>query len=214
MATLSLRDTDCWTEQSYYNARQNVNPYPSALDDLWSLSFDFNPLSFPSFASPWNASPQAKMMPATMPRIPALDCKSSFHPRNALIIATLVPPSPSETSSSISTDLSPSPEPVTTRVVCDVPLLAPRPLPYHSPTFLQFDLLPDSDEDLSHPPYTHRPSKRKRDDDSHPSENLRMKRHAGVDRWAARVHRQAWCGTLATQGHSHVYPGTRRHRLR
>ncbi|KAH8102369.1 hypothetical protein DFH11DRAFT_1522171, partial [Phellopilus nigrolimitatus] len=38
---------------------------------------------------------------------------------------------------------------------CDVPLVAPRPLPFASPTFLQFDSLPDEDEDLSFPPYTH-----------------------------------------------------------
>ncbi|KAH7889907.1 hypothetical protein F5I97DRAFT_1784217, partial [Phlebopus sp. FC_14] len=67
-------------------------------------------------------------------------------------------PSPSDTCSSISTDMTP---PDTIRVVCDLPVLAPRPLPYHSPTFLHFDL-PDTDEDLSHPPYTHRPHRRKR----------------------------------------------------
>lgn len=43
-------------------------------------------------------------------------------------------------------------------VVCDVPLLAPRPLPFTPPAFLQFEL-PDVDEDLSFPPYTY--SKRK-----------------------------------------------------
>ncbi|KAG0705374.1 hypothetical protein DFH29DRAFT_294987 [Suillus ampliporus] len=113
-----------------------------------------------------------------------------------------VPPSPSETSSSLSTDLLP------VRVICNVPLIAPRPLPYHSPTFLQFDL-PDPDEDLSHPPYTNRPSKRKRndDDDQLDSLNLRLKRHAGVQRWVAGVH-------SGTQGRSHVYSGTRRDRFR
>ena len=54
-----------------------------------------------------------------------------------------------------------SPPPV--HVVCTAPLVAPKPLPYHSPTFLQFDL-PDDDEDLSHPPYCSRPHKRKRQD--------------------------------------------------
>ncbi|KAI0094001.1 hypothetical protein BDY19DRAFT_290517 [Irpex rosettiformis] len=61
----------------------------------------------------------------------------------------------------------PSPDPQFVHVVCNAPLLAPKPLPYHSPTFLQFDL-PDDDEDLSHPPYVSRPHKRKRvveDDD-------------------------------------------------
>jgi len=46
--------------------------------------------------------------------------------------------------------------------VCDVPLLAPRPVPYTSPTFLQFDYLPEDDEDLSYPPYTHSRKHRKR----------------------------------------------------
>ena len=81
-------------------------------------------------------------------------------------IAPPVPPSPTDTSSSATSDLSaPSPRPSPPQlVICNAPLVAPRPLPYHSPTFLQFDLLPDVDEDLSHPPYTKRASKRKRDD--------------------------------------------------
>ncbi|TEB35966.1 hypothetical protein FA13DRAFT_1727527 [Coprinellus micaceus] len=43
-------------------------------------------------------------------------------------------------------------------VVCHAPLVSPIPLPFHSPRFLEFDLLPDIDEDLSHPPYTSRQS--------------------------------------------------------
>ncbi|KAL1683605.1 hypothetical protein EV122DRAFT_273257 [Schizophyllum commune] len=76
-----------------------------------------------------------------------------------------LPPSPTDTSSSATSDLSaPSPRPSPPQlVICNAPLVAPRPLPYHSPTFLQFDL-PDDDEDLSHPPYTKRASKRKRED--------------------------------------------------
>ncbi|KAI0341843.1 hypothetical protein BDW22DRAFT_1346116 [Trametopsis cervina] len=59
-----------------------------------------------------------------------------------------------------------TPKPSVVHVICNAPLLAPKPLPYHSPTFLHFDL-PDDDEDLSHPPYVSRPHKRKRasDDD-------------------------------------------------
>ncbi|KAM5539009.1 hypothetical protein V8D89_007232 [Ganoderma adspersum] len=69
----------------------------------------------------------------------------------------------SDTSSVVSrdSDLSPSPVPEVAEVICNAPLVAPIPLPYHSPTFLLYDL-PDEDEDLSHPPYTHRPHKRKR----------------------------------------------------
>ncbi|KIM57601.1 hypothetical protein SCLCIDRAFT_1219275 [Scleroderma citrinum Foug A] len=80
--------------------------------------------------------------------------------------------------------------------VCDVPVLAPRPLPYHSPTFLQFDL-PDTDEDLSHPPYTHRPAKRKRtddgdqihDDDLPPPPPAKRRAHQ-IHAWRSRVHRE------------------------
>ncbi|KAF9072927.1 hypothetical protein BDP27DRAFT_371479 [Rhodocollybia butyracea] len=75
------------------------------------------------------------------------------------------PSSPSDNGSSASSDLSltPPPRPQSLHVICNAPLIAPKPLPYHSPTFLKFELLPDLDEDLSHPPYTQRPSKRKRE---------------------------------------------------
>ncbi|GLB35114.1 hypothetical protein LshimejAT787_0206790 [Lyophyllum shimeji] len=77
------------------------------------------------------------------------------------------PPSPSDTSSTSSTDLS---SPQSVHVVCNAPLVAPIPLPYHSPRFLQFDL-PDIDQDLSHPPYTRRSSKRKRASDDLPDQD-------------------------------------------
>lgn len=59
-----------------------------------------------------------------------------------------------------------------------VPLHAPRPLPYSSPTFLQFNL-PDIDEDLSFPPYTtpHKKRRFRRDDDLSPSD---MNMHANT----------------------------------
>ncbi|KAG9318264.1 hypothetical protein JVU11DRAFT_346 [Chiua virens] len=90
---------------------------------------------------------------------------------------------PSSPLSDISLDIEPI------RVVCNVPLLAPRPLPYHSPTFLQFDL-PDTDEDLSHPPYTHRPPKRKRDFDDDPQPQ--PKRRTGNHRWRSRPTARPW----------------------
>ena len=74
------------------------------------------------------------------------------------------PPSPTETCYSFaSSSTAGTPPPRTTHVVCNAPLVAPIPLPYHSPTFLQFEL-PDIDEDLSHPPYIRRQAavKRKR----------------------------------------------------
>lgn len=113
--------------------------------------------------------------------------------------ACAVPPSPSDTSSSsVSTDIASStpppfpllsastslltpwssPHPPVHIVQCNAPLIAPKPLPYHSPTFLQFVELPDLEEDLSHPPYTQRSSKRKRDDTSDDTERSVQKRRA------------------------------------
>ncbi|OCH87430.1 hypothetical protein OBBRIDRAFT_157726 [Obba rivulosa] len=95
---------------------------------------------------------------------------------------------PSDTSS-VSRDTESPPVPECVQVVCNAPLVAPVPLPYHSPTFLQFDL-PDDDEDLSHPPYVGRPHKRKREEaDEDEAENvaqLPAKRRLGADpslRW-------------------------------
>ncbi|KIK63632.1 hypothetical protein GYMLUDRAFT_57310 [Collybiopsis luxurians FD-317 M1] len=73
---------------------------------------------------------------------------------------------------------SPPPRPQSLHVICNAPLIAPKPLPYHSPTFLKFELLPDLDEDLSHPPYTQRPSKRKRADADEPTDFCIRKRPA------------------------------------
>ncbi|KAI0670507.1 hypothetical protein C8Q78DRAFT_992065 [Trametes maxima] len=85
----------------------------------------------------------------------------------------------SDTSSAVSRDSDLSPSPEVAEVVCNAPLVAPVPLPYHSPTFLMYDL-PDEDEDLSHPPYTHRPHKRKRardEDDDDESSDARREAH-------------------------------------
>ncbi|KAF9228657.1 hypothetical protein BS17DRAFT_812626 [Gyrodon lividus] len=142
-----------------------------------------DPFSFPNWRPPPHLIDRDNLS-CSVPRLPVLDC-------------TAVPPSPSDTCSSISTDITPSPTTDPVRVVCDIPLLAPRPLPYHSPTFLQFDL-PDTDEDLSHPPYTHRSSKRKREIDSEfDDQHYRTKRHAGIDSWRSRVVQQSWDDPLA-----------------
>ena len=91
-----------------------------------------------------------------------------LHSRLTCLITSLA--SSSALSSPASTIPSPTPalEPVPVHVVCNAPLLAPKPLPYRPPAFLeQFDL-PDPDEDLSRPPYTFR-AKRKRltEEDEH-----------------------------------------------
>ena len=75
------------------------------------------------------------------------------------------PSSPSE-SSLISEDGSPSPQHL--NVVCNVPIVVPKPRPYRSLANLQFQFdLPSEDQDLSHPPYctSRSAAKRKRTDD-------------------------------------------------
>jgi hypothetical protein len=74
--------------------------------------------------------------------------------------------SPLSTSSNLGSPMStaapPTPAPEFLQVVCNAPLLAPKPLPYRPPAFLDSFELPDPDEDLSRPPYTRSSSKRKR----------------------------------------------------
>jgi len=74
--------------------------------------------------------------------------------------------SPSDPGSPMSTAAPLTPAPEFLHVVCDAPLLAPKPLPYRPPAFLDSFELPDPDEDLSHPPYTRSSSKRKRERES------------------------------------------------
>ncbi|KAN0124076.1 hypothetical protein V8E52_002566 [Russula decolorans] len=73
--------------------------------------------------------------------------------------------SPSDAGSPMSTVAPPTPAPEFLHVVCNAPLLAPKPLPYRPPAFIDNFELPDPDEDLSHPPYTRSSSKRKRAQD-------------------------------------------------
>ncbi|KAI8998758.1 hypothetical protein BD414DRAFT_407556 [Trametes punicea] len=120
----------------------------------------------------------------------------------------------SDTSSAASRDSDLSPSPQVAEVVCNAPLVAPIPLPYHSPTFLLYDL-PDEDEDLSHPPYTHRPHKRKRardeddEDTSRGQEAQQREPHPvpakrrsigvapGMPRWDSGAH-APWAGSAAS----------------
>lgn len=74
--------------------------------------------------------------------------------------------SPSDPGSPMSTAAPPTPAPEFLHVVCNAPLLAPKPLPYRPPAFIDNFELPDPDEDLSHPPYTRSSSKRKRAQDA------------------------------------------------
>jgi hypothetical protein len=122
-------------------------------NSLWNL-YSFHVYAYPT----WIVSSRSHSM--------------SFQPD----IVSAVSASPSGTSSSIYSDLSPS-TPPSLHVVCNIPVIAPRPLPYHSPTFLQFDL-PGVDEDLSHPPYTRGTAKRKREAADDLEDNNPTKRHA------------------------------------
>jgi len=76
-----------------------------------------------------------------------------------------ISPSPSE-SSLVSDDGSSSSRHL--NVVCNVPIVVPKPRPYRSLANLQFQFdLPSEDQDLSHPPYctSRSAAKRKRSDD-------------------------------------------------
>lgn len=76
-----------------------------------------------------------------------------------------ISPSPSE-SSLLSDDGSLSSQHL--NVVCNVPIVVPKPRPYRSLANLQFQFdLPSEDQDLSHPPYctSRSAAKRKRNDD-------------------------------------------------
>ncbi|KAI0781067.1 hypothetical protein BD413DRAFT_600514 [Trametes elegans] len=148
----------------------------------------------PNLPSLWPSGPPDFLLPYH--RYPA----KSYDAQPAYPVAR------SDTSSAISRDSDLSPAPTVAEVVCNAPLVAPVPLPYHSPTFLMYDL-PDEDEDLSHPPYTHRPHKRKRardesdaDEGEDACEGSRepAKRRA---RWAAGASASAsagqWAGAAA-----------------
>ncbi|KAJ7470299.1 hypothetical protein FB451DRAFT_1399924 [Mycena latifolia] len=102
-----------------------------------------------------------------------------------------LPPSPTDTCASFaSSSTAGTPPPRTTHVVCNAPLVAPIPLPYHSPTFLQFEL-PDIDEDLSHPPYTRRAAtamKRKRTTDREDDSGRHQKRRLSAPAYPGPSH--------------------------
>jgi hypothetical protein len=118
------------------------------------------------------------------PRLEPTSGLSLWSPRTGVqpVLRTQVPPmlsalpipvatpafelSPLSTSSNLGSPMStaapPTHAPEFLQVVCNAPLLAPKPLPYRPPAFLDSFELPDPDEDLSRPPYTRSSSKRKR----------------------------------------------------
>ena len=152
----------------------------------WQSSLDFGSDMIPPYSNTVNLPPswgtpyypKATMESLFLPRLslPDLsDCEffeslSAFLQTYCLTSAA-APSSPTDTCSSVYSDVSSSSPPPSIHVICNIPVVAPRPLPYHSPTFLQFEL-PDADADLSHPPYTRGPPKRKREADDE-SDKLR-----------------------------------------
>ncbi|KAJ7093220.1 hypothetical protein C8R44DRAFT_401892 [Mycena epipterygia] len=168
-----------------------MNYYQNPSPDYLSLA----DLSLRSFGSP---DYQYKCWPRTRP------AQEPWHSLLAPYAPVFPdqPPSPTDTCASFaSSSTGGTPPPRTTHVVCNAPLVAPIPLPYHSPTFLQFEL-PDIDEDLSHPPYTRRAAalKRKRTGDREDESSARQQKR----RLNAPVHP----GYTVHPGH-YTHPGPR-----
>lgn len=178
------RDQQHLSQSGQYQSQWSVPGWQSTLY-LASDSSSVPPIySHDSFETPSSMPlPYTKstMESLFLPRLslPELDCELPivYKMTLQLDVVSAVSASPSDTCSSIYSDLSSSSPPPSLHVVCDIPVVAPRPLPYHSPTFLQFDL-PDVDEDLSHPPYTRCPSKRKRKAADDLGDKSRVKRQA------------------------------------
>jgi hypothetical protein len=168
---MQAQDQQHLSRSGQYQSQWSVPGWQSTLylaSDSVPPIYSHGPLESPSSMHlPYTKSTMESLF---LPRLslPDLDCELRivlmmiFQPD----VVSAVSASPSNTSSSVYSDIpSSSSPPPSLHVVCDIPVVAPRPLPYHSPTFLQFDL-PDVDEDLSHPPYTRCPKrKRKAADD-------------------------------------------------
>ncbi|KAL5529289.1 hypothetical protein ACEPAG_5274 [Sanghuangporus baumii] len=103
----------------------------------------------PSISTSTSPQSQLQLAPPLEPLIDMYDTLPD------LIHSDAKTPDASPVSSLRDACTTPAQENTTQVAVCDVPLLAPRPLPFTPPAFLQFDCLPDEDEDLSFPPYTH-----------------------------------------------------------
>jgi hypothetical protein len=125
---------------------------------------------------------------------PSRICDSRHHGMFTNPSPSSVPTSPTDSNSASSSSSSgsssalctplqhpvrPLPVPV---IACNVPLLAPKPLPYHPPHFLQFEDLPEVNADLSHPPYAKRTRglKRPRDDEDEDEEGYNGSFGAGA----------------------------------
>jgi hypothetical protein len=143
--------------------------------------------------------------PRTMDQLPPLTQASTYNIFNfrSSVDRPLqgISPSPSE-SSLMSEDGSPSPQHL--NVVCNVPIVVPKPRPYRSLANLQFQFdLPSEDEDLSHPPYCTPRSvaKRKRSDEDDDADDGF---HSTADRSSKK--RRAFSGPSHPLSASTVHP--------
>ncbi|THH20361.1 hypothetical protein EW146_g985 [Bondarzewia mesenterica] len=172
----SLPPTTAWP---YSHPSQYAPVHPS-----WPMHWRYpppQPVAGPSSIKPtqmWQASYPPTLLPPQPPQLHAL------HIPDYLSVPELDLSSPSAPNSPTSTDdAPPTPSPEFVHVVCNAPLVAPKPVVYRPSAVLQFQFeLPDPDEDLSHPPYTATRSKRKRTreehDDGQPSGRTYTKRRA------------------------------------
>ncbi|KAH9966419.1 hypothetical protein BC827DRAFT_1175671 [Russula dissimulans] len=131
-------------------------PYPRLEQSAASLSPSTSRALRPHPSSRARAYALRSQAPPALSALPALPISLPMPALEPSTISPLDPGSPMSTAA----PLTPAPEFL--HVVCDAPLLAPKPLPYRPPAFLDSFELPDPDEDLSHPPYTRSSSKRKR----------------------------------------------------
>ncbi|KAI0035742.1 hypothetical protein K488DRAFT_82778 [Vararia minispora EC-137] len=117
---------------------------------------------YPPYHSGYAYQSPSKVHSAPQPAWPQPHCSAPFvfgvPPQpvpDRLAVPELEPASsPSEPGSPMSTLAPPTPGLEFVHVVCNAPLLAPKPLPYRPPAFLDGFDLPDPDADLSRVPYS------------------------------------------------------------
>lgn len=175
------------------------NAGPSQPQSLWPNGPPEFLLPFHHYSSTECDRPSCKLLVHSFSRVPA-----AHVPSRATVSVTR-----SDTSSAVSRDSDLSPSPEVAQVVCNAPLVAPIPLPYHSPTFLLYDL-PDDDEDLSHPPYTQRPHKRKRARDEEDDTQSEQAAHPiPAKRRSITASSQPWSTPIGQWSNSSTVPALR-----
>jgi hypothetical protein len=152
----TLRDSVTWT-----------NHFMKWRHDIQSQSWLLPPPSHPNFASRLGPLP-----PMCLPEFIRMSQRQSLTAH--VTYRGLDPASSSGSCSSVSIQTPPSAQFI--EVVCDVPLVVPKPRPFRRISPIDFEL-PSEDQDLSHPPYTTRSSsKRKRSQDDETVSNRAKRR--------------------------------------